>query len=70
MSSYNELNSRARKLIDQVADGIDLGVGLFSNENMLKESEQVYKKCRRICRLVKIVVFGVCTAIIYFHLKG
>lgn len=44
MSGYNELNRRARKLIDQVADGIDLGVGLSSNENMPKESELEHKE--------------------------
>lgn len=56
------------ELIDEIADSFNQGVNLLSTRNVSERAQYEYKKCKKICRALRIVVLMACAVIIYFHL--
>lgn len=70
MSEYNEINKEIRGLVNLIADSFDEGVNIFSSKRVLQESIYEYEKCKKKCRIAKLLVFVICAVIIYFHFRG
>ncbi len=65
----NEINRR----IDNVAGLAEVGIDiLFSpiEEGAVQKAEERMRKCKKVCRVIGIIVLVGCVATIYFHLKG
>ena len=70
MSRYEKEHESIRKSIDDIAGQIDNYVKAFSSEETLNKEIRYYRKCKRVCRFISIVVLAVCGSIIYFHIWG
>ncbi len=56
------------ELIDGIADRFDQGINLLSTRNVSERAYYEYKKCKTICRVIRMIVLIACAVIIYFHL--
>lgn len=72
MSEFKETTREIREWIDNVGNFVDSGVDLLfpSSEEELMSAEKEFKKCKKICRVIGIIVLAICVVIIYVHLKG
>lgn len=73
MGELKEAKEEINEWIDNVTGFAGTGLNiLFSpvNENDVIQAEMELKRCKVVCRLIRIIVFLICVTIIYFHLKG
>lgn len=69
----SELEKAIYETIDGVAELAEIGTEFYFNavrEEDVQKAEKDWKKCKKICRRVKVMVLAICATIIYFHLKG
>ncbi len=70
MGKYSAQNKKIKELIDNTTEYFDTGVSVFLSweEEELKRAKKFYKNSRRGCILILAIVWGICGAIIYFHI--
>lgn len=73
MGELKEAKEEINEWIDNVTGLAGTGLNiLFSpvSESDVIQAETELKRCKIVCRLIRIIIFLICVTIIYFHLRG